>query len=127
MKLGLRDMEYFAAVAEHGHVGRAAEALGLSQPALSKSLRRLEHSLRAKLVKRTPKGVDLTSVGAALSERLRGLRLSLEDIAREADDLSQGRAGHLRVGAAESTVINLLPAACAALLRQAPEVTVEVL
>ena len=53
MKIGMRDVEYFAVVAEHGHVGRAAEALGLSQPALSRSLRRLESSEQAKLVTRT--------------------------------------------------------------------------
>ena len=52
----LRDIEYFAVIAEHGHLGRAADALGLSQPALSKSLRRLEQALQVKLVKRTPKG-----------------------------------------------------------------------
>ena len=56
----LRDIEYFAVAAEHRHLGRAAAALGLSQPALSKSLRRLENALQAKLVKRTPKGIDLT-------------------------------------------------------------------
>ena len=62
----LRDIEYFTVVAEHGNLGRAAEALGLSQPALSKSLRRLEHEIGAKLVKRTPKGVELSAEGMAL-------------------------------------------------------------
>ena len=60
----LRDLEYFAIVAEHGHFGRAAEALGLSQPALSMGLRRIETSMQTKLVKRTPKGVELTVAGA---------------------------------------------------------------
>jgi DNA-binding transcriptional LysR family regulator len=46
----LRDIEYFATVAQYGHLGRAAEALGLGQPALSKSLRRLESFANAKLV-----------------------------------------------------------------------------
>ena len=59
MNMDLRDVEYFAVVAQHGHLGRAAEALGLGQPALSMSLRRLEKSAQAKLVKRTPKGVEL--------------------------------------------------------------------
>ena len=49
MTLSLRDIEYFVAVAEHGNLGRAAEALGLSQPALSKSLRRMETSMHTKL------------------------------------------------------------------------------
>jgi len=70
--MDFRDVEYFAVLAKHGHVGRAAEALGLSQPALSLSLRRLERSIQAKLVKRTPKGVELTSVGSALLAQVHG-------------------------------------------------------
>ena len=46
----LRDIEYFAVVADCGNLGRAAEELGLSTPALSKSLRRLECALDAKVV-----------------------------------------------------------------------------
>lgn len=122
----LRDIEYFAVVAEHGNVGRASEALGLSPPALSKSLRRLEKSLQAKLVKRTPKGVELTSVGTALLAQVSRLRLALDDVAREAADLSQGRAGHLRIGAGPNYVEHLLPAAGAALLKDAPNLTLEI-
>lgn len=126
MKLEVRDIEYFAVVAKNGHVGRAAEQLGLSQPALSKSLRRLERSLGAKLVKKTPKGVDLTAVGGALLSRVRGLHLTLEDIAREAADLSEGRAGRLRVGAGPAVAVAILPEVCSALLASAPKVTVSV-
>lgn len=57
MKIEPRDIQYFAVVAHLGNMGRAAEELGLSQPALSKSLRRLESAVGAKLVRRTPKGV----------------------------------------------------------------------
>ena len=123
MKLELRDLEYFAVVARRGNVGRAAEELGLSQPALSKSLRRLEKAVGAKLVKRTPKGVDLTAVGSVLHARARGLRLSLDDVAREAEDLGQGRAGHLRIGTGARYAADVVPAACAALLKEAPDVT----
>jgi DNA-binding transcriptional LysR family regulator len=123
MKHQLRDIEYFSLVAEHGNLGRAAEALGLSQPALSKSLRRLENSMEAKLVKRTFKGVELTAVGAALFSHVRRLRFALDDVTREVADLTHGRTGHLRVGTAPSLSIHLLPAACAALLKEAPRVT----
>ena len=68
-RMELRDIEYFTVVAQHGHLGRAAAALGLSQPALSKSLRRLESALQAKLVKRTTKGVELTLEGSTLLAR----------------------------------------------------------
>jgi DNA-binding transcriptional LysR family regulator len=122
----LRDIEYFAVVAEHGSIGRAAEALGLSQPALSKSLRRLEESMDAKVVKRTPKGVELTSVGSALLAQVHRLRLTLDDISRETADLSQGRAGHIRIGTAAGFALDLLPTACDAFLKEAPKVTVKI-
>ncbi len=122
----LRDIEYFSVVAEHGHLGRAAEALGLSTPALSKSLRRIEHALRAKLVRRTPKGVELTPEGSALLARVRPLRLSLHDIEREITDLSEGRSGHLRLGAVPGAADHLLPAAFGTLFSAAPGVTVSI-
>jgi len=123
----LRDIEYFSVIAEHGHLGRAAESLGLSQPALSMSLRRLEKSMQAKLVKRTPKGVELTAVGAALLSRVDRLRLSMSDVAREAADLSQGRAGDLRIGAAPEFAEFLLPPALGVLFKSAPKVTAKVM
>jgi DNA-binding transcriptional LysR family regulator len=124
--MDLRDIEYFAVVAQHGHLGRAAEALGLGQPALSMSLRRLEKSAQAKLVKRTPKGVELTAVGAALLSHAGKLRLARDDLAREVADLAHGRAGHLRIGASPSNAEAFLPEACSTLLMEAPKVTVNV-
>jgi DNA-binding transcriptional LysR family regulator len=122
----LRDIEYFAVVAERRHLGRAAEALGLSTPALSKSLRRLEAAAGTKLVKRTPKGVELTAAGSALFLHVRNLRLALRDVAQEVADIGQGRAGELRVGANRYSLDHILPAACDRLLREAPKVTVKV-
>jgi DNA-binding transcriptional LysR family regulator len=122
----LRDIEYFSVVAKHGHLGRAAEVLGLSQSALSKSLRRLEHEMHSKLVKRTPKGVELTAEGATLLARAHRLRLSLDDIAREVADVKQGLAGHLRVGSGTGFSFHLLPSACSTLAKEAPNVTLMV-
>jgi DNA-binding transcriptional LysR family regulator len=127
--MDLRDLEYFAVVARHGHLGRAAEALGLGQPALSMSLRRLERSAQTKLVRRTPKGVELTAVGTALLAHVGKLRLARDDLAREVADLAHGRAGHLRIGTSPSNADVVLPEACSALLAEAPKVvlTVEVM
>jgi DNA-binding transcriptional LysR family regulator len=116
----LRDIEYFAVIAEHGHLGRAAEVLRLSQPALSKSLRRLEHALEVKLVKRTPKGVELTAEGSVLFLRVRELRLSLQGVAREIADVSQGRVGHLRTGVGPQIPEQFLSDAFTTLLKNAP-------
>jgi|SRR5580704_5320340 DNA-binding transcriptional LysR family regulator len=118
----LRDIEYFAVVAEHGHLGRAATALGLSQPALSKSLRRLEQALQVRLVNRTPKGVELTVEGRILMGRVRELRLSLQSVAREVADVSKGRVGHLRIGVGFPGLEQFLSAAFAAALNDAPRI-----
>src|SRR5689334_16952471 len=96
--INVRDIEYFTVVAEHRHVGRAAESLGLSQSGLSMSLRRMEQYAQAKLFKRTPKGVELTAAGALLLSRMRQLKLAHEDVIREVADLGLGLAGDLKVG-----------------------------
>ncbi|HXV91690.1 MAG TPA: LysR family transcriptional regulator [Pseudonocardia sp.] len=69
----LRDLRYFVAVAEERHVTRAAERLYVSQPALSKQVRALERHLGFDLLRRLPRGVDLTPEGEALLPRARDL------------------------------------------------------
>jgi DNA-binding transcriptional LysR family regulator len=122
----LRDLEYFAVVAEHAHLGRAAEALGLSQPALSKSLRRLESALQTKLVKRTPKGVELTLEGSTLLARVSELRVSLQNVAREITEVGEGRVGHLRVGAGFAISEPFLSTAFATILKNSPRSSLKV-
>ena len=122
----LRDIEYFAVVAEHAHLGRAATALGLSQPALSKSLRRLESALQTKLVKRTPKGVELTLEGSTLLARVSELRVSLQNVAREITEVGEGRVGRLRVGAGLAISEPFLSAAFAAILKNSPRSSLQV-
>jgi DNA-binding transcriptional LysR family regulator len=122
----LRDLDYFRVVAEHAHIGRAAEALGLTQPALSKSVARLEASVGARLLERTPRGVVLTQVGAALVMRATAIRSAVDGALREASDLSSGVSGQLRIGTGPMAGQNILPAVCADLLREAPKLFVQV-
>lgn len=119
-RMELRDIEYFAVVAEHGHLGRAAAALGLSQPALSKSLRRLESALQTKLVKRTAKGVELTLEGSTLLARVSELRVSLQNVAREITEVGEGRVGRLRIGAGPAISEQFLSEAFANVLKTSP-------
>jgi DNA-binding transcriptional LysR family regulator len=73
MDVHLRDLRYFVVVAEHLHFTRAAEALFISQPALSKQVRVLETHLRTPLFERDRREVRLTPAGAALLPRARAL------------------------------------------------------
>jgi DNA-binding transcriptional LysR family regulator len=122
----LRDIEYFAVIAEHRHLGRAAEALGLGQPALSLSLRRLEKSADARLIHRTPKGLELTAVGSALLSHVQRLQLAREDLAKEIAYVARGQVGRLRIGANANIANGLLADACSVMLKEAPGVTLNV-
>lgn len=123
----LRDLRYFVIVAEHENIGRAADALELTATALSKSLRRLEKSVGAKLVQRATKGVSLTAVGAALLNRIRPLEGTLADVRHEAADLAQGHAGHVTAGVNAGAQHELrLASACGALAQESPKITFKV-
>lgn len=121
-----RDLHYFAVVAEHGNLRRAADAVGISQPALSKALRRLEKSAGTKVVKRTPKGVELTAMGNALLAHAKRLQLAMDDVLKEVADLNGGRAGLLRIGASFEAAELLLPTACEILYRRSPDVITKI-
>lgn len=94
----LREVRSFITLAEQLHFGRAASVLHLSQPALTKQIRRLEEELGGALFLRGQRGTTLTALG---QQFLRGARTSLQDF----DDLvdrtrrvATGQAGRLRIG-----------------------------
>jgi len=126
MSIDPRDLQYFATIVEYGQIGRAAEVLGLSQPALSKSVRRLETAAGAQLLERTRKGVVPTSAGSALFARVRPLKLALDDALRELADLSQGQAGGIRVGIGMDTAEDVVTRACALVMKESPNVHVKI-
>ena len=123
----LRDLEYFVVVAEHRQLGRAAELLRLSQPALSKSIARLEDAIGVKLFRRTAKGMDLTAEGSLLLSRARELRQSLRNVAREVSDVSRGHAGHIKIGVGPAAYNDFLLGAITELLRDEPRITMNVI
>ena len=79
--LDLRLVRYFTAVAEHRHFGRAAEALRVAQPSLSRQIRHLEQQLGARLLDRTPQGSRLTEAGEVFLPLARALLRSADQAA----------------------------------------------
>ena len=77
--MSLSQIEYFVAVADAGHVGRAAEKLRIAQPAVSRQIRNLEGELGAKLFDRTPRGMKLSASGEIFLEHARAI---LDRVAR---------------------------------------------
>jgi DNA-binding transcriptional LysR family regulator len=88
--MDIPDIRYFLKVAEHCHLGRAAEELHVSQPALSKCISRLEASYGVQLFDRAGRGITLTEAGMRLRDRYLLLAQDLKDIQR---DVSTYRSG----------------------------------
>ena len=98
MSIQLDDIDYFLAVAEEGQVRKAAERLGVSQPAVTKGLQRLEKALGFALFERSVRGMTPTPVAEQFRQRTGSLRGALRDAVKEATDLHLGALGLLRVG-----------------------------
>ncbi|MFJ3045438.1 LysR family transcriptional regulator [Herbaspirillum chlorophenolicum] len=120
-----RDLKYFEVIAEEGHVGRAAERLYKTQPALTKCIDRLEEQLGAPLFERAGRGIRLTAVGATLLARSRQITLMMDDTAREIGDYANGRAGNIRLGCIPTLAEHILPSVCEELLLEADKVTID--
>lgn len=114
----LRELRSFLAVADALHFTRAAEALHVSQPVLSKQIRTLEGQVRARLFERDRRTVRLTTAGAALVPHAQRVVAAWEDGRRE---LSRAAAGTLVVGMQTSPGRGLLPEVRARLADTCPE------
>jgi LysR family transcriptional regulator, cyn operon transcriptional activator len=106
--MNLRHLRAFAAIADFGGFARAAPALHLSQPALSRQIHALEAQLGMPLFDRVGRGVRLTSEGEDLLRRSRRLLAEVEALGERARSLKTGAAGILRVGATPQVMENLL-------------------
>lgn len=88
-RLEVREMEYFIAVAETLHFGRAAETLGIAQPPLSRAIRRLERRLGVSLLERTSRRVELTAAGVVFDRECREVLAAADRAAAKARRAAQ--------------------------------------
>ncbi len=122
-RLDLRLIEYFVAVAEELHFGRAAERLHIAQPSLSQQIRRLESQIGVTLLERNSRTVRLTDAGEAL---LREGRQTLKHAQHALQATRAAGAGRLVVGFYGSAGSQLLPRAITTFSDRHPSVSVSV-
>ncbi|MEI5102350.1 LysR family transcriptional regulator [Streptomyces sp. PmtG] len=94
----LRQLQYFAAVADEGGFSRAAERLGIVQSAVSQQVRRLERELGVALFRRTTRHVELTGAGERLLPEARAVLAAARRTREVAAELAAGDGGVLRLG-----------------------------
>ena len=116
--MDLSHVHYFNTVARHGSFSAAARALGMTQPGLTKAVRRLEASLDCTLFVRLPRGVALTEQGQAFLRHASMLGVQLQDARDEVQALARGAVGVLRIGAGPSWLSRALPRITAELTAQ---------
>lgn len=122
-----RRLRHFLAVYEHGTLGRAAAALHVTQPALSKSIRQLEQELKAKLFERTPSGVVATLHGQTLSLHAKVIEAEMRNAEREIAALSGAAKGTVTVGVTPSVAADLMPRIFMKLHAERPGISVKVI
>src|SRR3954463_9163487 len=98
MLMELRHLRYFVAVAEEGHITRAAKRLGIQQPPLSQQIRALESELDVQLFRRKPRGVEMTEAGRALLADARAILSRVEHAAATTKRTARGELGRLAIG-----------------------------
>lgn len=124
MNYTLRQLRVFVAVAQHGSFSQAGQMIGLSQSAVSHSIKELEAEMGIRLLDRTTREVILTSAGQQLATRLERLLEELNTTLFDARSFGQQRSGTVRVAASQTISAHLMPQCLAASQLRYPEIKV---
>ncbi|MCX7892933.1 MAG: LysR family transcriptional regulator [Burkholderiales bacterium] len=127
MTLDLRRLRHLLALAEHGSFGRAAAALRMTQPALSRSIKLLEEQIGAALFERSVTGVTPTDEGRLLVQRAGELVRAADELDREVLRRRVAGVGQLVVGAGPYPGETIVPVALARFVAAHPLVRVRIL
>jgi DNA-binding transcriptional LysR family regulator len=121
----LRHLVYFHEVARQLHFRKAAEALAVAQPALSRQIAQLEAELGVALFIRSRRRVELTPAGRLLAERIEPVLRTLTGITAELEAVAGGETGHVRVAFTGLAMATVLPGILREFSRRFPRVRLE--
>jgi len=122
----LRQLRYLLAIAEEGHMGRAADRVHITQPGLSQQLKKLEEELGVRLLERHTRGVRLSVAGAALLPYARNALRLIQDAKAAVADLTQLPQGSVKIGTLQAINVGLLPQIVGTMVSAHPKITVHV-
>jgi len=125
-RLKLRDLHILLTVVQRGSMAKAAAALAISQPAVSKAIADMEHTVGLRLLDRRRNGIEPTAYGSALVRRGLAIFDELKHGVEELAFLADPTAGQLRIGSTESIAAGLLPAVIERFSREHPRVHLDI-
>src|SRR5215472_3615417 len=125
MDMEFSELHAFVVLAGELHFRKASERLFLSQPALSKKIRRLEEKLKGALFVRSRRKVALTDAGKNFLPKAAKLLQDAEDALRETRATIEGRVGTLRIGFGLASVSDILPRTILRFRKLYPEVELQ--
>lgn len=120
----LRQLRYFAVLAEELNFTRAAERLNISQPPLSVQISQLEDELQVRLFNRTSRKVELTEAGRAFQRNIANVFGHLHDAVIRTQEVEQGMAGHIDMGLSGSHFLSPLPELIHRHTKQSPDIAI---
>ncbi|HEJ7047583.1 TPA: LysR family transcriptional regulator [Serratia marcescens] len=124
MNYSLKQLRVFVAVTRHGSFSRAGEAIGLTQSAVSHSVKELEAEVGVRLLDRTTREVVLTDAGLRLANRVERLLDELQAALLDARSFGVQRSGTVRVATSQTISAHLMPQCIAAGEREYPEIRI---
>ncbi|ENL8547164.1 TPA: LysR family transcriptional regulator [Serratia marcescens] len=124
MNYSLKQLRVFVAIARHGSFSRAGEAIGLTQSAVSHSVKELEAEVGVRLLDRTTREVALTDAGLRLANRVERLLDELQAALLDARSFGVQRSGTVRVATSQTISAHLMPQCIAAGEREYPEIRI---
>jgi DNA-binding transcriptional LysR family regulator len=122
----LVQLKHLVALAERGSFSKAAQALFLTQPALSRSIRALEDELHAPLFDRIGRRIELTPFGSETLKRARELLSGADELQASGPTVREGRTGLLRIGLGSGPGAMLMTPLLMQIARERPQLRVEV-